>query len=265
MNGRNFNYIVTVHNSARHIKYVYDALLNVKTSTSKVYVVIDGCTDESKQIAKDYSFNILETNDVRETLAINHALKNCPQDGYNIILQDDVIIRDKNIEEKIKTIYQQFPDLGVLGFRHGCNFEKDILYNNKPVSEVNLIMNKWQPHFANIEQMNDGYITFRHVVYKSPICVSSEVVNKLGGYDERFAPIAHDDTEYCIRAMKAGYKNAVVSIDIDQPISWGGTRRFSSKYIDLHREHMNLIRKIYPAELLEYSSKEANLTQIKLW
>jgi GT2 family glycosyltransferase len=265
------NYIITIHNSDAHLDRVLTSVFNIKSPGSRVYAVLDGCTDSSKKIAESYAVNIIETNNVRETLAINAALKVVPQDGYNFILQDDVMLLDAETEKKINHMYGLYPKLGVVGFRHGCNFEKDALTNNKDSSETDLVQNAWQPNVnpnANIEMLKNGHITFRHVVYKSPICISSEVVEKLGGYDERFAPIAHDDTEYCIRAMKAGFKNAVVSLHVDQPMDWGGTRRFKnnlSNLSEMHRVHMNLIRELYPEDLHKYGAEEKNLSKTKIW
>ncbi len=261
----NFNYIVTIHNSRWHLKKVLKALFAVKGKDSRVFCVLDGCTDGSERIVDKFGCQKIFTPDIRETLAINAALKAVPQDGYNIILQDDVLMLDKDTERKILELYRRFPDLGVVSFRHGGNLEPGTLDNGKPVPETDLIQSAWQPWLRNVPLLADGYATFRQVVYKSPICISSEVVNKLGGYDERFAPNAHDDTEYCIRAHKAGLRNAVVALKVDQPLKWGGTRRHKRQPKDLHAEHMDLLRRLYPAQIGYLSSNHPSSDQIRLW
>lgn len=241
-----FAYIVTIHNSEQHLRYVLQGIQNVKSYDSEVYCVLDGCTDGSEAIVNDFNFKKIITPNVRETKAITTALSQIKADYY-FILQDDVVLQDGDTEEKIKELFSKYK-IGVLGMRHGCNLESDWLTNGKHASEKDLICNEFQPDMG-IPKLKEGEIVERQIVYKSPICLSREVVEKLGGYDPRFEPIAHDDTEYCIRAILAGYKNYVYALKLMQPIQWGGTRRFTKQHDDnlgYHIEHMNLIRKLYP-------------------
>ncbi len=262
-----FNYIVNIHNSADHLHQILTGIKDVKSPESKVYCVLDGCTDNSEEIVDWFRYEKIFTPDVRETKAINTALSQIPQIGYNFILQDDVYLYDTRLEYHIKQIYEKLPNIGVLSFRHGSNFQKDALTNGKHAAETDLVVNEHQPDMG-IETINEGFITERQVVYKSPICISSEVVAKLGGYDPRFEPIAHDDTEYCIRAYKAGYKNYVCGMKLEQPIEWGGTRRFPEVHQDnlaMHTDHFNLIRQLYGKELEYLGNNHPSLEQIKIW
>lgn len=272
-----FNYIVTIHNSADHLRPVLDAVKRVKGKDSKVRCILDGCTDQSLDIViEEYpDFDYMIWDDVRETKAITLTLNqllewntkipsmNALRD-YQIILQDDVILKDPKLEEHIEAIYKKFAPVGVLGFRHGCNFCSDVMTKGKYASECDLIQSEHQAVFR-IPVLKSGFITERQVVYKSPICLSREVVEKLGGYDERFFPIAHDDTEYCLRAMKAGYKNYVAAVDVEQPMAWGGTRRnikVNSDSDQLHIEHLNLLRTLYPKELEYFATHHPPQTKM---
>ena len=243
-----FAYIVTIYNSEQHLRYVLQGLQNTRSGDSDVFCVLDGCSDGSEAIVDDFGFKKIYTANVRETKAITTALEQIPREyDYYMILQDDVILQDGETEEKIKGLYSKYK-IGVLGMRHGCNLEKDWLTNGKHSCETDLICNRFQPDMG-IPKLNDDEIVERQVVYKSPICLSKEVVEKLGGYDSRFEPIAHDDTEYCLRAIKEGYKNYVYALKVMQPVQWGGTRRFTKQHEDnlqYHKDHMELIRKLYP-------------------
>jgi GT2 family glycosyltransferase len=242
-----FAYIVTIHNSEHHLAYVLQGIKNVMGAESKVYCVLDGCTDGSESIVDDFGFNKIITPNVRETKAITTALNTIPKADYYFILQDDVVLQDPDTEKNIKDIYTIFHNIGVLGMRHGCNMEDDWLTNGKHASEKDLICNEFQPDMG-VPKLQEGLLVEREIVYKSPICLSGEVVEKLGGYDPRFEPIAHDDTEYCLRAIKEGYKNYVYALKLMQPIQWGGTRRHPEVHKDnlqMHVDHMNLLRKIY--------------------
>jgi len=266
-----FKYIITIHNSQDHLREVLNGVKSVKTAFSKVYCVLDGCTDDSEAICDEFpTFKKILTSNVRETKAITLALGQISQNegDFNVILQDDVVLTDKQFEDKIIKAYEWNPKIGVLGMRHGCNFKDDALVSGEHSSEQDLIQNECQPEIPKVPQIEEGYITERQVVYKSPICISGEVVKKLGGYDQRFEPIAHDDTEYCIRAIKEGYKNYVLGIQLLQPPAWGGTRRFTKTHEDnlhYHKEHMNLIRKLYTKEISDLSKNKPSPETCKIF
>lgn len=254
-----FNYFVTVHNSEKHLSKVLSSL--VANSSGKIYVILDGCTDGSKVIAESFSVEIIETPNLRETLAINHALKHVPLADYNFILQDDVVLLD-HCEGAIKKCFDLMP-IGVLSMRHGADLKEDTLTNGQAVSERNVIQSEFQPYLPNVPLLPKGHIISRQIVYKSPICIQRHVIEELGMYDERFAPIAHDDTEYCIRALNEGYFNAVVALPMVQPLEWGGTRRHPQPR-DYHQEHMDLLRKLYPMDIERMSKRPSSNETIKI-
>lgn len=265
-----FNYIVNVHNSEKHLNYVLEGVLKCKGLFSKVYVVLDGCTDDSEVVAKKYPVTILKTPDIRETLAINYALDYLKNTGakYNIILQDDVVIIDTDIEQKLINLYAKYPNTGVIGFRHGTNLDPECLTNGKIIPDTDIIQNQNNSQVGDYPMLGDGEMAYRHIVYKSPICIPKAVYDVLGGYDERFAPIYHEDAEYGIRAWQAGFKNIVLGLRIYQPREWSGCARFEGKMRALdpiQAEHMELLRKLYPEQIkqmiLDVPSKEI----IQLW
>jgi len=252
-----FNYLITIHNSEGHLSHVLDGVFKVSSSLNHVLCILDGCKDKSKEVVKDYGLNYIELNNVRETRAITYALTQLPVSDYNVILQDDVVMKDTSFERKIMEVYDKFPDIGVLGMRHGCNLGSDL-------EEIEIVQNIFQPSVGKFETLKDGHITERQVVFKSPICLSKKVVKALGGYDDRFAPVGCDDFEYCIRAYKAGFKNYVYACDIDQPVEWSGEKRFATLNLGAYRDdHMNLLRMLYPQEIEFLSNNHPSLEQIK--
>ena len=111
-----FNYIITIHNKESLIEKVLDSVVKCSHENSFIYPVFDGCTDKSEEIVDDFiakhsSVNIIKlfANDVHEILSINIGLRAANQlsDGYNIILQDDVILMDYDLEAKIHRLYEK--------------------------------------------------------------------------------------------------------------------------------------------------------------
>lgn len=263
-----FNYIITVHNSEDHLEQVINGAMKCRSLYSKIYVVLDGCTDRSKEITARFPVTIIETPDVRETLAINAALKVVRPECHNIILQDDVVLQEPQIEEKILALYAKYPKLGIIGFRHGANLRADCLTSTGPSSETDIVQSAVNCGVGSFPELQNGEMALRQVVYKSPICIPSFLVKLLGGYDEKFAPIHHDDTEYCIRAFAAGYETAVVALRVYQPREWSGCNRFGSSMKSndhFQEEHMNLIRKLYPETIERMLANIPSKEIIKVW
>lgn len=46
---------------------------------------------------------------------------------FNIILQDDVLLTDKDQEAKLALLYRKYGNLGIVSFRHGANLSLDML------------------------------------------------------------------------------------------------------------------------------------------
>ena len=118
-----FNYIITIHNKQELIKEVILGVINCAGPESYIYPVLDGCTDQSEAVIDDIikaypSVKIvkLHAGDIHELKSINIALNHASQhgEGYNIILQDDVILKDRDLEKKCSYLYHSFTNLGIV-------------------------------------------------------------------------------------------------------------------------------------------------------
>jgi len=252
-----FNYIVTIHNKQNLIGEVMLGIINAAGVNSSIYPVLDGCNDSSETIVDEIitrypTANItkLFAGDVHELKSINIGLNNANQQGtgYNIILQDDVILADKNLERKCINLYQNFNKLGLLSFRHGGNISRE-RYHDEGSFEFPLtdyIQNECG-HFPNPKQtLKTGFFTFKEIVIKSPICIPFTVVRELGIPDEKYAP--WDDMAYSYHVSNAGYANGVLSLKFLSDVSWGTTRNKKQRF-DVERvmaDNLITLREQYP-------------------
>ncbi|MCZ2340159.1 MAG: hypothetical protein LC127_18615, partial [Chitinophagales bacterium] len=91
---------------------------------------------------------------------------------------------------------------------------------------------------------------YRQIAIKSPICVPSYLVRKIGYLNKKLAPYAHDDLEYGIRCYLAGYKNGVFAIKFRSDIKWGGTRNNAHPEMQkIINRNISNIKKWYKKEL----------------
>src|SRR3972149_2488814 len=135
-----FNYIITIHNKENLIAQVIQCVLMCCRDNSHIYPVLDGCTDRTEEII-DRIINTyagipitkVYTPDVHELLSINAGLRAANHDGngYNIVLQDDVLLADFMLEDKISKLYEWAgPKLGYVSLRLGANFTKNAATSN---------------------------------------------------------------------------------------------------------------------------------------
>jgi hypothetical protein len=227
-----FNYIVTIHNKEDLIERVVARILLCAGDNSHVYLVLDGCTDGTEHIVdtliNDWvglPITKLEAPDVHEILSLNLALRQIPQDGdgYNILVQDDILLADRNFEKKVIAVNKHFGNqLGVLSFRHGVNVVGNP--STGEIEEVDLIESSYGLGMCDRPLLPE-YAVQRMVCLRSPECISFATIRGIGFLDERYAPYTYDDHDYCLRCLKAGLINVVYALKVRSRVEWGGMRR----------------------------------------
>ncbi len=248
---KRFNYIVTIHNKEDLIEKVIMSLLLCMRGNSHIYAVLDGCTDRTEHVIDDlidYYTGIplmkIVTNDVHEIGSINAGLRQVPTDnGFNISLQDDVIIADYNFEEKVEALYTQYGRrLGYVSFRLAANVRPG-KRGELPIVQEDIVESIYGHGLTDAAIIGPGHIAFRMAAIKSPTCIPSRLLQDIGFLDEDLAPYSWDDHEYSIRALKAGYINALYPIKFFSKLEWGGVRR--TPHPEMGRYYARNTRLIY--------------------
>lgn len=257
-----FNYIVTIHNKEDLIEKVLMCVLMCCRDNSHIYPVLDGCTDRTEVIIDeiiqkfaDVPITKVYTSDVHELLSINAGLRAANQDGdgFNIILQDDVLLADFLLEKKVKALYDWVgPQLGYVSFRFGANFTRDAATSSMPIPLTDWAESAYGFPQSDATVVMPGSLAYRTAAIKSPVCMPFTLLRSVGLLEERLAPHSHDDTEFAIRCFKAGYRNAVFPICFYSDLKWGGTRRTPHPQIArLTVRNMDKIREWHSSTLAE--------------
>jgi glycosyltransferase involved in cell wall biosynthesis len=270
-----YNYIITIHNKEDLIEEVLRSVLMCCHDNSHIYPVLDGCTDNTEKIVdgiisefSDVPITKVYTPDVHELLTINAGLKAASQEGegYNIILQDDVLLLDTDLEDKIHRLYQWAgPKLGYVSFRLGANFTKDAADSKDPVPYTDYVENVYGHGISTAIMLPVGDFAYRTVPIKSPVCLPFKIVREVGMFNEDLAPYGHDDLELSIRIHKAGYENGVFSIKFASDVDWGGTRTTPHPELDeIVVRNMNYIREWHAKDFKDIckSSQSQKIVQL---
>ena len=255
-----FNYIITIYNKESMIREVLQHVIHCCGSNSYIYPVLDGCTDDSEKIIDEVQesnrgakIKKVYTSDVHELLSINAGLKEASQigEGFNIILQDDVLIEDVNIEQKIKQLYySEGNKLGYVSFRLGANLAADALSSRDPVPYVDYVENAFGHGIDQAKMLPIGSVAYRSIPIKSPVCIPFKVIRDVGMYNEKLAPYGHDDIDFALRVIKKGYYNIVYAVKFSSELEWGGTRQQGHLVVDsVIERNMDYIRAVFPEEI----------------
>jgi hypothetical protein len=257
-----FNYIVTIHNREKLIRDVLWGILLGAGPDSHIYAVLDGCTDNTEAIIDAFTgyyagvpLTKVYAADVHETLSINAGLLAAhgamDGHGFNIILQDDVILADRNFESKVLQLYSAMgARLGVVSFRYGTNFCRNILDDTNPRLQVMDGIESAYGVGMSAEPLMPGQFAYRSNPIKSPICVPCQLIRDVGILNGYFAPHTYDDTDLDIRAIAAGYFNGVFCLRWYSDVRWGGTRQNSEASMDAaNTKNAHLIRRLHDLSL----------------
>ena len=213
--------ILTIHNKENTIYTILEKLIkNTSDNTSKLILILDGCTDNTEKKIRDF-FNsnntfldveIILTDDIWETKANNIGLKKVKTE-YGTIVQDDMLILQKNWDKKLLNNFLKHQIFAVSGRAcHNFSFQKNkfnvvnIFGREYPFSNnsifgkfigkiVALLKPYWIYKYLN-------FFAMRIVVNRGPLMFEMEKVKALNFFDEAFAPFELDDVDLCCRAYK---------------------------------------------------------------
>jgi len=181
-----------------------ESLRKTTYNNYKVIVTDAHSPDKSKELVP--KFKEIEFIDVGHKAAFsennNFAIKYAKakyNPDYYLLLNNDVIITDKNWLEKLVNTAEKYK-AGIVG----CQ----LLYPNGNIQHAGMLIGyyggrnrgrgeRYTGQYNKIEEMNS--VTFAVVL------INREVIEKIGLLDENFIN-SYEDVDYCIRAKEANFK-----------------------------------------------------------
>ena len=128
-----FSIIIPMHNVEKYLKKCLDSVVDQTYKNYEVIIIDDGSTDNSKQIAKKYKFNLIESEFVGVSEARNIAIKEAK--GEYLIFLDSDDWWDKDLLKKLEENSKNNPDL--------IRFQMRTVTDQDEISEYN------EPFFEN--------------------------------------------------------------------------------------------------------------------
>ena len=243
--------LLTIHNKEFLIERVVSSLIsNLSEETNQIIVVFDGCTDNSEQLTKailnnvtDKKIDYVYTDNVFETKANNAGLK-LVQNDYVVMLQDDMVVNEKNFDLRMLEPFLKFNDVFAV-----TSFVAHNNIYNESTRQINYI------DIASKDNSDRDIFYAREYANRGPLMYDFRDVVKLNYLDEYFAPQNYDDMDISMRAFKElGKVSGLYWIDYTSDPNWGTTRQ---KNQSLHNDlvYINAAKILEKHKDLLYGSK----------
>jgi glycosyltransferase involved in cell wall biosynthesis len=226
--------VLTVHNQGDILEQVLEGIEDNTEGNYEIIVVLDGCTDNSEAVLDDYLNNstitsrvtILHADNVFETKANNIGLREAKGD-YVIIVQDDMVIKEKGWNTRMRKPFQEFNDVFAVTARTAHNYTRGAGTHLGQEDKDNCWCDIVEPcDEANRSNTPRDVFAVRGTVNRGPLMIDRDDLVKMDYLDEAFSPQDMDDHDLMFRMRKK--LNKVCGcywIDFESDPSWGGTRK----------------------------------------
>ncbi len=188
-------------------KYTEECINSIRQYTNTDYelIVVDNAsTDETIPQLKNYDkVKILknETN-LGFPKAINKGILNA-KGNYIVIMNNDVVVTEGWLKRMLE-IAGSDEKIGIVGpvsnAVSGVQLDKEAKYNT---------LDEMHKYAAKLKEKNEGKISeFPRVAFLCTL-IKKEVIETIGGLDERFSPGNFEDDDFCLRSQLAGFKTVI--------------------------------------------------------
>ena len=200
--------IIPVYNQLKHTKECLESLSKSLNEKVKLIVVNNASTDGTKKYLEslsDEKFNLVIINNDENfgfPKAVNQGLS--ISEGAYIIVANNDIVFTKGWLDKMIGVAESETKIGIVGtmsnLANGIQMDKKIKY--RTIKE----MHKYAEIIS--KKNDDEYLNTPRIDFLCAL-IKKEVVDKIGGLDERYSPGNYDDDDYCLRSNIAGFKTVV--------------------------------------------------------
>jgi len=196
--------IVPVYNQFRLTHHCLAALAGSENESSfEVVVVDDGSGDGTREalVRYDEVRLIVNENNLGFVKSCNRGA-NLAHGDYLIFLNNDTQVQPGWLDALIDT-FESHPDAGVVGSR--------LIFTSGRLQEAGGVVfedgSAWNyGHLDDPNKPEYGYLREPDYVSGASLAIRRDLFERLGGFDEHFAPGYYEDSDLAFRVRAAGYR-----------------------------------------------------------
>ena len=237
----NISIVIPVYNNVEYTQKCAESLFEFTPQLSKLIIVDNASTDETatylKELAdRDSRVKIISNSEnLGFPKAVNQGLKECESE-FTVIANNDIIFTSGWASRLIELADSNIK-VGIVGpvsnIVSGVQLDKSAVYSSIPD------MHKYA---AKLSETKKGkFFEFPRVAFLCTL-IKKELLDKIGGLDERFTPGNFEDDDFCLRAELAGYKTLIAE---DVFIHHFGSKSFKAKGAEDYNNRLEQNQKIF--------------------
>ncbi|RJP65598.1 MAG: glycosyltransferase [Ignavibacteriales bacterium] len=240
-NSRTASIIVATYNQLEYTKTFFDSVIKNTNHSFEIIFVDNSSTDGTKEflesVAKDKQnvkviFNELNLGFPK---AINQALAKS-SGSYVVVVNNDIVVTNGWLERMI-AVSDSDNSVGIVGpiSNEVSGLQRDNEAKYKSVEEMH-------GYAEEVASKNKGQtLNFPRVAFLCTL-IKKELIDKIGGLDERFSPGNYEDDDFCLRAQLAGYKTVIAK---DVFIHHFGSKSFKADGTKNYSDRLKTNEKIF--------------------
>lgn len=197
--------IVSTYNGANKLPVILSSLQKQSFSNFELLVVVDGSTDETMKILKEWEnkfadFKIIYQQNKGRAAVRNTGAKNAKGD-WLLFFDDDLMVHENCVKDHVDyQVSSRFENIFV-----GDIIEKPVetAVNNEFVRYKKYIVNGWyKTRYAGHRKISEHLFDGDYYLAGANFSISKSIFNKIGGLDETLNRA--EDYEFAIRAKAEG-------------------------------------------------------------
>lgn len=233
--------IVPTYKQLNYTKEFLESLYTYTKIPFELIVVVndseDGTKDYLQELSNKQSYLQIVVNSVNKGFpaSINQGLKIATCGNY-LIINNDVVVTDGWLE-KLLDISNKDSQIGLVG-----PISNEVSGLQKDETAVYSSIEEMHKYASEISINNKNKIVhFPRIAFLCTL-IKKEVIEKIGGLDERFSPGNYEDDDFCLRAQLAGYKTVIAK---EVFIHHYGSKSFKADGVEVYNERLNINRSIF--------------------
>lgn len=233
--------IALSYNQLEYTKSFVESVVKYTTVPFKLILVDNASNNETVEF-----LNSLSATDKRIKTIFNSTNKGFPKgvnQGINLAIGKYVLIANNDIVvtrgwmERMIEVAESKSEIGLVGpisnSVSGVQLDKAAKYDS---------IVQMHKYAKQIQKKNHNKIVeFPRVAFLCTL-IKKEVIEKIGGLDERFSPGNFEDDDFCLRAQVAGYKTVIAH---DVFIHHYGSKSFKANGIDEYAKRLEHNKQVF--------------------
>jgi len=194
--------IILTYNQKKLLRETLESVIaDTNYKNYKIFLVDNGSEDRHDLMVREKFPNvdvIRNEKNLGFSKANNIGIKKASKKynpEYFVLLNDDMEINDKNWLKKMINVAEEDKKIGIVGCRQ--------IYPNGKLQDIGGHLKKWE--LTKILEFEKGALLDVDQFMGSCMLIKKKLIEKIGGMDEIFTPFLLEDSDYCLRAKRAGY------------------------------------------------------------